>query len=331
MSLERAVRCTRQDVARRAEVSPAVVSYVINGGPRPVAAATRARVERAIAELGYRPNKTASALARGLSQQVGLVVVDTTNPFYAELAAAIDHELFLRGMTLITVSAVHRPSDAQATALESLAEHDVRAAILAADPNPADVAYARAKGLPLVVLNEMAPSAGISSAIVDYRSATIEAVRHLAGHGRRRIGFVGNFVRDLRYPAWREALDGAGLTPGPAVNCAWTIDAGFEAGRRLAADHRGEVDALFVASDALAMGCIAGLREAGLGVPDDIAIVSFDGTRVAPYVGPGLTTMAQPIDRIAADAVELVLDADAEPGTHLAYTAQMVVRGSCGC
>jgi LacI family transcriptional regulator len=161
----------------------------------------------------------------------------------------------------------------------------VRAAILAADPNPADVAYARAKGLPLVVLNEMAPSAGISSAIVDYRSATIEAVRHLAGHGRRRIGFVGNFVRDLRYPAWREALDGAGLTPGPAVNCAWTIDAGFEAGRRLAAE----------------------------------------------YVGPGLTTMAQPIDRIAADAVELVLDADAEPGTHLAYTAQMVVRGSCGC
>ncbi|MBK7820532.1 MAG: LacI family DNA-binding transcriptional regulator [Tessaracoccus sp.] len=331
MPTERTARSTRLDVARLAGVSPAVVSYVINGGPRPVAATTRARVEQAVAELGYRPNKAASALARGRSQQVGLVVVDNTSPFYAELTAAIDNELFRRGMTLITVSAVHRPKDAQVTALESLAEHDVSAVIVAADLHQADVAYAQAEGLPLVVLNEMAPSDGVSSAIVDYRTATIEAVRHLVGHGRRRIGFVGHFLHDLRYPAWRDALDGAGLTPGPAIDCDWPIDAGYEAGRRLGAEHRGEVDALFVASDALAMGCIAGLREAGLNVPDDIAIVAFDGTRIAPYIGPGLTTMAQPIERIAADTVDLVLDPESRPGTHLTYSADMVVRHSCGC
>ena len=327
MSLERAVR--RQDVASLAEVSPAVVSYVINGGPRPVAAATRARVERAIAELGYRPNKTASALARGRSQQVGLVVVDTTNPFYAELAAAIDHELYVRGMTLITVSAAHRPTDSEATTLEFLAEHDVRAVIFATSVAPAEVAYATAKALPFVVLNEMAPAAGISSAVVDYRAATVDAVQHLVGHGRRRIGFVGRFAHDLRYLGWREALDGAGLPPGPAVDCGWSIDDGYDAGRRLAAE--GDLDALFVASDELAMGCISGLREGGLSVPDDVAIVAFDGTRCGRYVGPGLTTMAQPIDRLAADAVELVLDSAAKPGTHLSYSAQMVVRGSCGC
>ena len=307
-----------------------MVSYVTNGGPRPVSQQVRARVEQAIADLGYRPSKTASALARGRSQQVGLVVVDTTNPYYAELAAAIDHELFVRGMTLVTVSAAHRPRDAQVSALESLIEYDVSAVIFAAGVAPSDEALVKAKALPFVVLNEMVPPDGINAAVVGFRAATVEAVRHLAAHGRRRIGFVGHFGRDLRYSSWRESLAELGLPEGTAVDCEWTIDSGYAAGRRLAAAP-GACDALFIASDELAMGCIAGLHEAGLRIPDDVAIVSFDGTRSARYIGPGLTTMAQPTDRIAADVVDMVLNSGTPPGTHLHYQAEMTVRRSCGC
>lgn len=327
-------RSTRADVARLASVSPAVVSYVINGGPRPVSAKTKARVERAIAALDYRPNETARALVRGRSHQVGLVVTDTTNPFYAELAAAIDQELFRRNMTLVTASSVHRPSDAHRTPLESLAEHNVTAVILATQVEPSDLAFARIHNLPIIALNEISPPADLTATLLDHRGATITAVQHLVEHGYRRIGFVGNFdPRDPRYPAWLDALDAAGLPTGPSVDCEWTPEAGYEAGRRLS-DPRltpQAPDALFIASDAIALGCIAGLQEAGLRVPDDVAIVSFDGTTLAPFIGPGLTTMTHPIARIASDAVSVVLDPDAAPGTHLSYQAQLVIRRSCGC
>lgn len=327
-------RSTRADVARLASVSPAVVSYVINGGPRPVSAKTKARVVRAIAALDYRPNETARALARGKSHQVGLVMTDVTNPFYAELAAAIDRELYLQGMTLVTASSTHRPGESQLTTLEALRERNVAAVIVAAPLDPADLAFARSHGLPLIALDQISPSNELSAAIVDYRSATIEGVRHLIQHGRRRIGFIGNLRSgDPRHPAWREALDEAGLPAGPSVDCDWSPDAGYDAGLRLAGQRRKpqDLDALFIASDGLAIGCVAGLRARGLKIPEDIAIVSFDGTRLAPFIGPGLTTMSQPIDRIASDAVGLLLDSNRSHGTHLRYEATMTIRRSCGC
>lgn len=323
-------RSTRADVARLAAVSPAVVSYVINGGPRPVSAKTRARVERAIAALDYRPNETARALVRGRSHQVGLVVTDATNPFYAELVAAIDTELFHRGMTLVTVSSAHRPSDADLTPLESLAEHNVTAAILATQVEPSDTAFARAHNLPIIALNEISPPPDLTAALLDHRGATITAVRHLVAHGYRSIGFVGSCdPRDPRHPAWRDALRAAGLPAGPSFDCDWTPEAGYQAGLRLADGSL--PDALFIGSDAVAMGCIAGLRESGVQVPDDIAIVSFDGTRMAPFIGPGLTAMSHPISRIASDAVSVVLDRGTSPGTHVTYDATLTIRRSCGC
>ncbi|MEZ5085731.1 MAG: LacI family DNA-binding transcriptional regulator [Tessaracoccus sp.] len=334
MPTRRKNRSTRADVARLASVSPAVVSYVINGGPRPVSPEARERVEQAIAALGYRPNETARALVRGRSHHVGLVAVDTTGPFYSELAAAIDRELFLRGLTLVTASSTYRPPRDDSSPLELLLEHNVTAALMATQVEPSDIAFARAHDLPIVALNERKHREGLSSALVDYAKATKQAVSHLIDHGRRHIGFVGGFYsRDARHPAWLETLAAADLAHGPSVQSDWTPEAGYEAGRWIVEQQfgRDELDALFIASDAIALGCLAALNEAGLRVPEDIAVVSFDGTKLAPFIGPGLTTMAQPIERIAKDVVSLLLDPERLPGTHLSYEAKMVVRRSCGC
>ncbi len=334
MATPRKARSTRADVARLAAVSPAVVSYVINGGPRPVSPETRSRVEQAIATLGYRPNETARALVRGRSHHVGLVAVDTTGPFYSELAAAIDRELFLRGLTLVTASSTYRLQDENTSPLALLLEHNVTAALMATQVTAADIAFAEAHDLPLVALNEQVPRPGLNASIVNYRDATVQAVDHLVDHGKRHIGFVGGYYsRDTRYPAWRHALEQAGLRPGPSVQSDWTPEAGYEAGRWITGQRFSgeELDALFIASDAIALGCVAALREAGLRIPEDIAIMSFDGTKLAPFIGPGLTTMAQPIEHIAADVVALILDPEREPGTHLSYEATMVRRRSCGC
>lgn len=334
MGTPRSMRSTRADVARLAGVSPSVVSYVINQGPRPVSASARRRVEEAIAALSYKPNETARALVRGKSQHVGLVAVDITSPFYSELSAAIDRELFLRGLTLVTASSTYRQTDERDSPLKLLMEHNVTAALMSTGVHPSDIAFARDHNLPIVALNEQLPTEGLSSTIVDYSTGTITAVQHLIEHGRRHIGFVGNTSSaDQRFPGWRRAVDTAGLTPGPSVMSDWTAEDGYRAGQWLAQQRflPHELDALFIASDAIAIGCLAALREGGIRVPEDLAIVAFDGTKLSRYLPPGLTTMAQPIEQIAANAIRLLLDRTHPEAEQLHYQAQLITRRSCGC
>lgn len=327
-------RVTRADVARLAGVSPSVVSYVINQGPRPVSAPVRRRVEEAIAALNYKPNETARALVRGRTQHVGLVAVDITSPFYSDLSGAIDHELFMRGLTLVTASSTYRQSDGRESPLELLTAHNVTAALVSTSVRPADIDFARTHDLPIVALNEQQSTEGLSATIVDYYGGTETAVRHLIGHGRHHIGFVGDTSStDQRYSGWRHAVESAGLSPGPAVMCGWTAEEGYRAGQWLVKQgfRIHELDALFIASDAVAMGCLAALRDGGIDVPDDLAIVSFDGTKLSRYLSPGLTTMAQPIEQLAADAVRLLLDSVSGEAMQLHYKPELITRRSCGC
>jgi len=317
---------TRDDVARLAGVSSAVVSYVVNNGPRPVAEATRLRVQGAIEKLGYRPNAAARSLTTGRPQLLGLIVPDLQNPYFSALAEAVEAAAKEQGLGLVLAQA---QSADLPELVESLSGRLVAGIITATLPTPEVTQALLRNRVPMVKLSLALPLDAMRSIWPDYYGGTRAAVDHLiAVHGHREVALItGSELRDERERAWHDSLREAGLGTGHLIRTAWSAHGGFAAAATLLADHDAAT-AVFVTSDQQAIGVIAGLYRAGRIVPDDIAITSFDGSLDAEFTIPPLTTVDVPLAEMAADAIAEIL------GVHTvgrAYPAQLVVRRSCGC
>ncbi|GAB2569904.1 LacI family DNA-binding transcriptional regulator [Microlunatus antarcticus] len=325
---------TRDDVARQAGVSTAVVSYVVNNGPKPVAPQTAARVRDAIELLDYRPNPSARALRKGRTDIIGLVLADADNPYYTEYASAIGAEAYERGRALMIATA-RDDLESETRLVEDLLGRQVDGIIAASVSHRPDETFRRSFRLPpVVLLDTSAPIPGFASVGLDGAQGARLAVEHLAGvHGHRRIGIaLGDAAHDLEDPreiGWREALRAAGLPEGPVTRVPWTRDGGYEAGRLLL-DSPDPPTAVFACSDLLAVGLLRAGHERGLALPGDLAVVSFDGTKEAEYSWPPLTVVAQPIAAMAREAVSLALD-PTRPTPHQQFQGTLVVRRSCGC
>jgi LacI family transcriptional regulator len=328
---------TRNDVAEYAGVSTAVVSYVVNEGPRPVAPETRQRVLDAIRVLGYRPNATARALRMGTTRTFGLITPDGGNPLFAELAKAIDKEASARGYVVLQTSADGDPATEQAKIAE-LVVRQVSGLILVA---PAEAPNVGEAGVPVVAINRMLPA--VSSVRPEYREGARAGVEHLIGHGHRRIGLVIGPGSETREPGrarsggrvgerevgWRNALRAAGLADGPIARTPFSRIGGYDAGRQLlAATNR--PTAIFVSSDLQAIGVLRAIHEAGLRIPEDVAVVAFDGTAETEYSWPPLTVVRQPLEQLAREAVRRLIDGE-DAVEAIAYPAELIVRRSCGC
>lgn len=322
---------TRTDVARAAGVSTAVVSYVVNNGPRPVAEATRQRVLDAMRDLGYRPNAVARALKLRSSQAVGLVVPDVSNTYYGALARELSMQAFGAGYALLLGDANNDIEREQAQ-IESLISHQIDGLIVVSlDPN----SQVDVMGTPTVYLDRRS-NPGQHSLLVDDHGGAHLAVRHLLEHGHRRIAILGGPVgapgADERLRGWHDALEEAGLEPdaGLMERADFSRPAGHAAALRLlGGDPR--PDAVFVSSDVQALGLLTAARSLGIQVPTDLAVISFDGTSDAVYSDPPLTSIEQPVARIAAAALDSVLgggEAAVEPTLIPVY---LVIRDSCGC
>lgn len=325
---------TRDDVARQAGVSTAVVSYVVNNGPKPVAPKTAARVRDAIALLDYRPNPSARALRKGRTDIIGLVLADADNPYYTEYASAIGAEAYQRGRALMIATARH-DLDSETRLIDDLLGRQVDGIIAASVSHRPEELFRRSFRLPPVVLLDTSAGVhGFAAVGLDGAHGARLAVEHLAGvHGHRRIGVaLGDDPHDLQDPrerGWRDALRAAGLEEGPVARVPWTRDGGYEAGRLLL-DSPDPPTAVFASSDLLAVGLLRAGHERGLAVPGDLAVVSFDGTKEAEYSWPPLTVVAQPIAEMARAAVSLALD-PARPTPYIQFQGTLVVRRSCGC
>lgn len=323
-------RVTRDDVARLAGVSTAVVSYTLNAGPKNVSPATRAKVQEAVQILGYRPNALARALKRGSTEMLGLIVPDSTNPFLAEFAIAMETSARARGHALMVVNAPYEPSGEVTASILRLAARQVDGVLVANQVSSTDLAAIEASGVRAVFINQLDVVDGVRAIGVDLRAGARTAVTHLVEHGHRRIGFVGPGREENRQRGWRDALDAAGLPEGPRAAATFSFEGGYHAGREL----MGATDrptAVFASSDMQAIGLMRAAREAGLALPRDFAITSFDGSRDSEYTWPALTTMRQPVAQMAEDAVEALLAADTNATGYTAYSARLVVRQSCGC
>jgi LacI family transcriptional regulator len=216
--------------------------------------------------------------------------------------------------------------------VENLASRRVDGVFLSSVLFEPDLRDLEAAEIPVVLLNHSADSPGFDSVGVDLLEGARAGVAHLAEHGHSTIGLVmgtntGGGL-DAREVGWLQGIRDAGLVPGPVLRAPFRRSAGYEVGLELARSTN-RPTALFVSSDILAVGLLRAFHESGLRIPEDIAIVSFDGSPEAEFSWPGISTLAQPIEEMAAAAVDALVGGG--PKRNRIFPPTLVRRASCGC
>ena len=326
---------TRVDVARLAGTSTAVVSYVLNGGPRPVAAATRARVEAAVASLGYRPDRIARALAARRSETLGLAVSDITNPFVSDMARAVEAAASERGYTVLLANSAIDGAR-QHLQMQQLLDRRVDGLLVVpVDFDRVTVKELNASGIPITLIDRPVPGLKATTILVDNAGGAHAVTAHLIWHGHRHIacitGLPALHPAAERERGWEIAVGEAGLPRSrcPVIRTMVNRQAGYAAAMRLLARAQ-PPSAVFVASDEQAFGVLRAAADLGRRVPGDLAVASFDGIAQSAFAVPGLTTAAQPVDEMGRQAVTSVLDGGRRRSRHI-LPVEIVLRGSCGC
>ncbi|MFC5908848.1 LacI family DNA-binding transcriptional regulator [Streptacidiphilus monticola] len=327
-----------KDVAEAAGVSIKTVSNVVNGSV-PVAAKTRARVEQAIEQLGYQPNVMARRLRTGRSGVIALAFPELPSPYFAELAVEVIAAARRHGCTVLMDDTGGDPA-AELRIASGLGDPMIDGVILS--PLGLDQAelVARERPIPLVLLGEADMGPVADRVHIDNVTAARDATRHLVEQGYRRIAAIGwqdpspRATAQQRLQGYLEALAEARVQPDPVlfppVRSYFRPDGAAAMRRLLKLPER--PDAVFCFNDLLALGAMRAVHEAGLRVPQDIALVGFDDVEEAEYAIPSLTTIAPDKAKIAELAVSLLLEriANGESGAGQRLTPgyRLVVRES---
>lgn len=295
-----------RDVAKGAGVAPITVSRVINRSS-PVSDETCKRVEVVVEELGYVPNRLAASLRSDRTNPVAFIPSDMGNPFWIEVARGIQHTLAKRGFHMI-LSNSEDSVTAERNLLVNLAERRVDGFILQPhDPQGGSVELARSYGIPLVILDQAIPGDKVDVVRGDSIGGTRQLTKLLLDLGHRRIAVVSGPRRlstaAMRVAGYRQALEEAGLEVDPALIYygGFTLESGYRGVQQTLA-VRPRPTALFAASNRIALGTLRALRDAGLRVPQDISLVSFDELPAETTEHPFLTVAEQSPHRIGARA-----------------------------
>lgn len=323
-----------RDVARRAEVSPATVSRVLNDDPK-VGEQYRRRVMTAVAELDYRPNRLARNLRKQRSATVGVVVSDIENPHFSETVRAVEDLAYGRGYRVLVCNTDESP-EKQREYLGQLIDERVLGVILSpSDPDGPEITEMIDAGIPVVAYDREVSDPRADVVIADNVRAAWAATQLLIDAGHQNIAYVGG-RREVETGA--ERLDGFELTMRAAGLAPHSVDGAFKVDRARAAVGAllAEADrptALVVGNNLMTIGVLGAIRDHQIRVPDDIALVAIDDPFWAEFVAPPLTTVAQPIRRMAADAMELLLDRVAGTRTEprrIVHDFELRRRVSCG-
>jgi LacI family transcriptional regulator len=327
-----------KDAAAWAGVSFQTASKVLNGGNVRVSAETAARIVAAAEHLGYRPNTAARSLVHRSTATIALVAGDITDGALARFVAAAERTARSHGLAFVVGNLGERDKDCAAV-VQMLIERRVDGLIVAApqleaDPDAAELLR---RYLPAVSLHHV-PGGGLPLVGSDHREGARIATRHLVGLGHTVIGTVtGPFRRHVvrsRLRGYEDALREAGIEPGEdlTVESDWT-PADAATATRLLLHREPRVTAIFVHSDAMAIGVLYALAEAGRRVPADVAVVSCDDMAFAGYTVPALTSLRIPFEATGEQAVELLLASIAgqrPPAAPVRLPVQLIVRDSCG-
>ncbi len=326
---------TIRDVAARAGVSVATASRALSGS-RPVSPSNLRQVTKAADALAYRPNRIAAALRRQVSDTIGLVVPQISNPFFPALIEAVHTQLQASTKQLLLCDSMQDPNE-ERHRLQALLDHQVDGILI----SPCDAAgsleavRAAARRVPIVQMDRRISGEATDWVGVDDTNGMALVIEHLAGTGAKTAIFVGadpssSSSARLRLAGFADAAARVGLTTLPPRLRDFTTRWGVAA----AADIVGlsELpDAVVCANDLIALGLLRQFARAGLRVPRDVLVTGFDDIAVAELSTPSLTTIRQPYDAVAREALRLLTNrverADA-PAQQIAVSPQLVVRES---
>jgi DNA-binding LacI/PurR family transcriptional regulator len=329
---------TLEHVASAARVSRATASRVVNGDRR-VGEPARSAVEAAIQALGYVPNRAARSLVTRRSDSVAVVIPEPTtqlfgDPFFPRVLRGISEALADEGLQLVLLMPQERSDHARVERYLEAGHVDgvMLISLHAADPMPAAL---RRRGVPLVI-GGRPPEDGATYVDVDNRGGARTAVEQLLEAGRRRIATIAG-PQDMavgrdRLEGYRAALMAAGRTADDALLefADFTHDGGRAAMERLLA-RAPSVDAVFVASDLMALGAVAALRAARRAIPADVAVIGFDDSPLVATTEPNLSSVRQPIEEMGREMARLLVHEIRSPGgppRRVILDTQLVVRGS---
>jgi DNA-binding LacI/PurR family transcriptional regulator len=305
---------TQQEVADRAGVGRRTVSHVITGFPH-VSAEARARVLRAIDELGYVPNRAAQQLRTGRSGVIALTVPEIGVGYFGELGTLIVEEAASRGLGTV-VAQTRGVRDRELTELERNLALQPDGVIMSPLGLTSDDLASISARAPVALIGEhfVGRAGGVAPIAIDNVAAASEVVEHLVQLGRRRVAFLGMpgdspRFNSLRRTGARAALERAGLAAAADIEVGdFTWEHGYRAGAELAERVRaGQADAVFCVTDEVAIGVMRAVHDAGLRIPDDVAVAGFDDIPEGRYATPRLTTVAPDKAEIARRAVAAVL------------------------
>lgn len=321
-----------RDVAMAVGVSYQTVSRVINGHPS-VKESTRAAVLAAIAQLGFRPNRAARALAGGLVQSVTVLTGDTTLYGPAQLLRGIEEAAraadFVVSVRVINSAA---PLDVRA-AVDNVVESGGAVIVVAWDHAGTRALAAVPRGVPVAAAVETpldGRAEGRPWVWIDDRAAAAVATRHLLDFGHRTVHYVSiPSPVDTRMIGWRETLLAAGITPPEPVRGRWDPRSGYEAGQRLARDR--SATAVLCGNDDMAFGLLRALHDAGRTVPDSMSVVGFDDMPQSEFAIPALTTVRQDFAALGRACFGLLRDRMDDPAAVRVGPAPVLIhRESCG-
>ncbi|AEG44854.1 LacI family DNA-binding transcriptional regulator [Isoptericola variabilis] len=330
---------TMWDVAARAGVSQATVSLVLNdvGGSR-VAESTKVRVLTAVEELGYRTNAFARSLRSGDSSLIGFVSDEVASaPFPGKLLKGAQERAWETGHVILSIDTYDRP-ELEAAAIDTMMSYRVRGVVYASMYHRRVRVPESLRDVPTVVVNAQDAAGIVPSVFPDEEFGGYTATRHLIDAGHRRIAMINIQPRDSDLPAgigrlagYRRALDEAGIAFDPSLVRYGNgiVEHGLELTRELMDSTADRPSAIFCGNDRTAWGAYRALESLGLRVPDDCSIVGFDNQEtLAPFLDPGLTTVALPFEQMARRAVEIVLGEGGDHPQLHPIECSLVRRGS---
>lgn len=332
-------RATQADVARLAGVSYQTVSRVINNHPH-VAPGTRARVQQAIQQLGYRPNAIARGLASHRTRTLGLITADFSDYFFTQVIIGAEREARQAGY-FIMLGSTEKNMQEEPEYIRLFSQYCVDGFLFARPSTEADSRHLLTlirSGVPLVTTAYYLPGEPMNVVDIDNVDGGYRATRHLIELGHWRIAHITGPItwrsaRD-RWQGYRQALEEANIPYEEQLvaHGDWSLHSGYMAAQTLL-QRGGDFTALFSANDQMAIGAMRAFREAGRRIPDDVALIGYDDIPMSEYTSPPLSTMAQPMQQVGRLAAQILIQRIEQPSlppTEILLQAQLVCRGTCG-
>ncbi len=328
---------TMKDVARRAGVSIATVSATLSGNAF-VSTQLKERVNAAIEELGYAPNRMASGLKRGTSTLLGLIVPDITNPFFTGIVQAVQRKAAEQGFTVL-LSASDDMAAREAELVRLMRSHQAAGTIVIPCGSEEDCRKLAglAGEMPIAAVDNAPLGLGIDTVVIDNRKAAALATDHLLKHGHRSVAIVAGpahrYVAHERVIGFEQAMEASGLEAAPERmrRGDFHVEAAREAALSLLSAKK-RPTAMFAANNHMLIGVMQAIAELGLAVPKDVSVASIDDFPWAAAVMPALTTVRQPVDAIASAALDCLttrIAGENPPPQRIVLEPELVVRQSC--